>query len=84
MHECVRNNQLIFTLHALDEMDADDVFKTDIENCILTGEIVHRQWDDDFQEWKYLVDGKTLSEEEIEVVAKLRHDHTVIITAYLL
>lgn len=77
-------NKVIFSIHAVDEMDADDLLKVDVVNCILQGEIVTRQWDHDFQEWKYLVDGKTLDGFDLEVVAKLKRDNTVVITAYLL
>ncbi|HMV49951.1 MAG TPA: hypothetical protein PLD20_16205 [Blastocatellia bacterium] len=38
----------------------------------------------DFQEWKYLVDGETLNGFDLEVVVKLKRDNTVVITAYLL
>lgn len=65
-------------------MDADGLLKVDVMNCILYGEIVTRQWDDDFQEWKYLVDGETIEGFEFEIVAKLKRDNTVVITAYLL
>lgn len=84
MRESVRQNKLIFSTHGLEELDADDLLKVDIENCILRGEIVFRQWDVDFNEWKYLVDGETLDGRELEVVAKLGRGNTVIITAYLL
>jgi hypothetical protein len=39
-------------------MDDDDLYKADVVHCILTGAIVDRQWDDAFQEYKYLVDGE--------------------------
>ncbi len=84
MRECVRQNRLVITIHAVEEMDADNLMKVDIENCLLKGEIVTRQWDNDFQRYKYLVDGETLDGKWIEIVAKLTADHTVIITAYLL
>lgn len=84
MRESVRQNKLVFRLHGIEEMDADDLLKVDVENCILRGKIVARQWDVDFQEWKYLIDGETLDSRELEVVAKLGRDNTVIITAYLL
>lgn len=84
MRESVIQDKLIFTIHAVEEMDADDLFKADVENCILEGKIVARQWDEDFQEWKYLVDGKTMDDDDFELTAKLSKDHTVIITAYLL
>lgn len=84
MRDSVRQNKLIFSIHGIEEMDADDLLKIDIENCILQGDIVARQWDDDFQEWKYLIDGETLDHRKIEIVAKPRQDQTIIITAYLL
>lgn len=84
MRESVRQNKLILSIHAVEEMDADDLLKADIVNCILNGGIATRQWDDDFQEWKYLVDGETLGGFDLEVVAKLKRDNTVVITAYLL
>lgn len=84
MRASVNDNKIRFTIHALEEMDNDNLFKADIVHCILAGEIVHRQWDDSFQEFKYLVDGEILSGEMIEVVAKLHEDHTVVITAYIL
>ncbi len=84
MRESVRANKIRFTIHALEEMDSDDLYKADVVHCILTGEVVHRQWDDAFQEYKYLVDGEILAGEIIEVVAKLDADYTVVITAYVL
>jgi hypothetical protein len=84
MRVCVEENRLFFTLHALEEMDADDLYKIDIEHCLRCGTIVHRQWDDEFQQYKYLIDGETTTGERIEVVAKVSSDGTVIITAYLL
>ena len=84
MRASVRANKIRFTIHALEEMNDDDLYKADIVHCISTGEIVHRQWDDSFQEDKYLVDGEILSGDMIEVVAKLEEDFTVVITAYVL
>ncbi len=84
MRECVRQNQIITTIHALEEMNTDDLLKEDLEHCISHGQIVARQWDGDFLEYKYLVDGTALDGEEIEVVAKVRGDTAIVITAYLL
>ncbi len=84
MRASVRQNKLRFTVHALEEMDADDLFKADIEHCILNGEIVHRQWDEVFREYKYLIDGLILAGDTVEVVAKPDDDFTVVMTAYIL
>lgn len=43
MRECVRQNRVILTFHAVEELDADGLMKADIEFCILHGEIVFRQ-----------------------------------------
>ena len=84
MRQSVRENKIRLTIHALEEMNEDDLYKADIVHCISVGEIVHRQWDDSFQEYKYLVDGEILSGDIIKVVAKLEEDFTVVITAYVL
>ncbi len=76
---------MVFTPHALDEMADDDLFRADIDNCILRGEIVYRQWDEEYLEYKYLIEGATLWSVPIEVVAKLKFNkNTVVITAYRL
>lgn len=84
MREGVRQNRIILSMHAIEEMDADDLLKEDLEHGILGGKIVTRQWDGDFQDYKYIIEGETLSGQEIEVVAKLRNDKIIIITAYTL
>jgi hypothetical protein len=84
MRECVRQNQVILTVHAIEEMDADELLKDDLAHCILQGEIVTRQWDGDFHEYKYVLQGKMLSDEASEVVVKLRGEKIIIITAYLI
>lgn len=84
MRESVKQNRVILTVHAIEEMDADDLLKEDLEHCILQGEIVTRQWDGDFHAYKYVLQGETLSGEASEVVVKLRGEKIIIITAYLI
>ncbi len=85
MRRSVRAGELIFTTHAYDEMNEDDLFVVDLENCILTGDIMTRQWDDDFGEWKYVIHGDGQSGAEMAVVAKLDYNRcVVIITAFRL
>jgi Domain of unknown function (DUF4258) len=85
MRESVQAGTMVFTPHALDEMADDDLLRADIETCILCGDIVHRQWDEEYLEYKYLIDGATLWNDSIEVVAKLKYNkNTVVITAYRL
>ena len=84
MRESVRHNRIILTIHAVEEMDADDLLKEEVDACIMSGVIVNRQWDAEFHEYKYTVEGERLSGERLQVVAKLRSDKTIIITTYAL
>jgi hypothetical protein len=84
MRASVRQNRVILTVHAIEEMDADDLLKEDLARCILQGEIVTRQWDGGFHEYKYVLPGETLSGEASEIVVKLRGEKIIIITAYLI
>jgi hypothetical protein len=56
------------TIHADEEMDDDELTIFDVENVILTGEIVERQKDRKTGEAKYLVGGNTLNGAEIVIV----------------
>ncbi|HEX9961483.1 MAG TPA: DUF4258 domain-containing protein [Pyrinomonadaceae bacterium] len=84
MREQVRDLEYVMTIHAEEEMENDNLSIFDVENGILTGEIVERQKDLETGEWKYLFSGKTLDDEDIIVVAKISPTgKLVIITVYL-
>jgi hypothetical protein len=78
MRECVRTDQAELTRPAYDEMNDDDLFVFDLEQCILTGSIFERQWDDDFQDWKYVVHGLSADGEKIATVAKLAEQREIV------
>ncbi len=83
MREKVRTRQYVMTLHAEEEMDEDGLTIFDVESGILTGEIMERQKERVTAEWKYLVKGKTLTGDDVIVVAKLSPTgKLVIITVY--
>ena len=83
MQECVSDGRLRFPLHALVALEQDLLTRQDARHCILNGEIVARQWDRPYNEYKYVIAGEAEDEREIEVVAKLRQvGETVIITVY--
>ena len=83
MRELVRTRQYVMTVHAEDEMDADDLTIYDVESVILTGHIVGRQKDRATAEWKYVVSGQALSENAVTVVAKFGPtDKLVFITVF--
>ena len=85
MQLCVQEGRDSLIDHAYDEMVEDDLFAFDLEQCVYTGTIVERQWDDGVQNWKYLVYGKSSDEENIAVVAQIdRNQNLIFITTYRL
>ena len=81
--ERIATRRFVLTLHAVEELEADRLSIYDLEQAILTGKITHRQRDENSGEWKYVVRGRTVSHDEVVVVAKLSAtDKLVIITIY--
>lgn len=57
----------------------------DIEEVILTGEIIERQKDKITDEWKYKISGKSIGNDKVEIVVKISPTGMlVIITVYML
>ena len=84
MRDKIRNREYILTIHGEEEMDNDSLSIYDVERCIMTGKILERQKDKVTAEWKYRINGKSLSGGEVEVVAKLSQTgKLVIITVYV-
>lgn len=72
------------SLHAEEEMDNDCLSIFDVERAILTGRIMERQKDVITTEWKYLIKGHGLENEDIVLVGKLSPiGKLIIITVYL-
>jgi hypothetical protein len=83
MREKVRAREYVMTLHAEDEMNDDELSIFDVESGILTGEIIERQRDHTTGEWKYLVSGKTLTDDDVVVAGKLSSTgNLIVITVY--
>jgi len=71
-------------IHAEEEMDDDGLTVFDVERCIFTGKILERQKDKNTAEWKYRINGESLTGSEVEVVAKISPTgKLVIITVYV-
>ena len=83
MRERVRAGRLTIPKHAFQAMLDDALMPSDLKHCLLHGTITERQWDDRWDEWKYVIEGKTIDGRALEIVAKLGPDDTVIITVYL-
>ena len=55
MQEKIRKRGYVMTSHARKEMNEDELSMDDIEQGILSGEIVERQKDRETAEWKYRI-----------------------------
>jgi len=70
----IRSFDYVMTLHAEEEMENDDLSIFDIENAILTGEIVERQKDGETDEWKYIFASQPIDDETINCCGKIKCD----------
>ncbi len=83
MRDLVASVQYVMTLHADEEMNDDNLTIYDIEQSILTGEILERQKDKVTAESKYRIRGTSEDGIKVEVIAKLSlTGKLVIITVY--
>jgi hypothetical protein len=84
MRDKVRALQYVMTLHAEEEMDGSDLSIFDVEQAILTSQIVERQKDTETGEWKYVIKGQSVEGGDVLVVSKLSSTgRLVIITVYV-
>ena len=60
LRDKIRAGEYVVPFHAADELDDDEISIFDVENIILTGEIVERQRDAQTRERKYVIRGETL------------------------
>lgn len=83
MRAKIRELDYVMTIHAEEEMENDGLSILDVEEVVLTGEIIERQRDLETKEYKYLISGKTLDDDQAVVVAKLSvTEKLVIVTVY--
>jgi Domain of unknown function (DUF4258) len=84
MREKVRKRLYVMTLHAEEEMDNDGLTIFDVENVILTGELIQQQRDRKTGQRKYLVRGEALGGAQTAVVVSRfgPTDKLVILTVY--
>jgi hypothetical protein len=85
MRDLIRASAYLLTVHGADEIEADGLSIFDVEHCILTGRIVKRQRDRVTGEWKYLIEGRTLTGTRAMVVTRIGpKGKLVLITVYTL
>ncbi len=81
----VLQRQYVVTLHADDELNADNLTVYDLERIVLTGEIVERQKDRELFESKYRIRGKTIDGSLAETIVKIAiTEKIVFLTVYSL
>ena len=84
IRDCIRSLNYVVSLHAAEELDDDNLTIFDLENSILTGEIIERQRDRKTREVKFVIRGVSLEVVETEAVVKFSPNGTLfIITVYL-
>lgn len=84
IRECVRSLNYVVSIHAAEELDDDNITIFDLENIILSGEIIERQRDTRTREVKCVVRGLTLDERHAETVVKIGPTGKLfVITVYL-
>jgi len=85
IRDCIRSLNYAVSLHAAEELDDDHLTILDLENIILTGEIIERQRDRHTREVKFVVRGVSLDAIKAETVVKFSPNGTLfILTVYVL
>ena len=84
LRQLIRTLSYAVSTHAADELEDDNLTILDLENVVLSGQIVERQRDSSTLETKYVIQGGTLDGTAAEVVAKISHTGKLfIITIYV-
>ena len=83
LRQLIRTLSYAVSTHAADELEDDNLTILDLENVVLSGQIVERQRDRSTRETKYFIQGGTLDGTAAEVVVKVGHSGKLfIITVY--
>ena len=84
LRHLIRTLSYVVSTHAADELEDDNLTIFDLENIVLTGQIVERQRDRATRDTKYVVHGTTLEGAAAETVIKVGHGgKLVVITVHL-
>ena len=82
--EGIRRRQYVMTLHAEEQMYEDGLSVHDVERAMLTGRVLEHQKNGLTGEAKYRIIGRTMTGDEMEIIAKFGPTgKVVIITVYL-
>ena len=85
LRHLIRMLSYVVSTHAADELEDDNLSILDLENVVLTGQIVERQRDRNTRETKYVIQGRTRDGTAAEAVAKVGHTGRLfVITIYVI
>ena len=79
LRHLIRTLNYVVSTHAADELEDDELSILDLENVVLTGQIVERQRDRGTHEAKVVIQGACLDGAAAEVVAKLGHTGKLVV-----
>ncbi len=84
LRDLIRSLNYVVSIHAAEELDDDNLSILDLENIILTGEIIERQRDRQTREVKCVIRGFTLGDLEAETIVNIGPTgRLLVITVYL-
>jgi hypothetical protein len=85
LRQLIRTLSYVVSNHAADELEDDQLSILDLENIVLTGQIVERQRDRQTRETKFVIQGGSLDGTAAHVIAKVGHTGQLfVITVYVL
>ena len=80
----IRTLNYVVSTHAADELEDDNLSILDLENVVLTGQIIERQRDARTREVKYIIAGVTRDGVAAEAVVKVGFTgNLIVITTYI-
>ena len=83
LRRLIRTLNYVVSTHAADELEDDNLTILDLENIVLTGQIIERQRDRATHDVKCVIQGSTREGAAAQVVAKVsRSGRLVVITVY--
>ena len=84
LRRLIRSSHYLVSVHATDELEDDGLSVLDLENILLTGQIIERQRDRTTHETKVVIRGQALHGASCCAVAKLgATGRAIIITVYV-
>jgi len=83
--ERVRTRNYVVSYHAAEELEDDNLTILDLENIVLTGQVVERQRDPRTEEGKYVIGGHACDGRQAETVVKIGFTGALVfITVYVI